>query len=364
MNCCWRTDLQDFRGLSHFERSGFLICLEWFENFRLRHSLPAGREAAKSFWIDQVKREGIERETWQLEQWTEAIRWYLDWLEACELAGNDHRSLIERVRAAVASTGARRGLALRTIQCYSGWVGRFAIFAKSAKAMMKVETGTAFLQSEHSDLRPWEPRSIENERITELSRYSESIVREVAKLKTKCESAREPAIQRSLKRRIKIGEKEIKDIRDRITKIIRSKNDLKEDYDLLSSIPGMGPITCQIMIAEFPEIALFKSARELAAWAGLTPRHFVSGTSGRTTTPITKIGSAHLRRALFMPAMNARVFNPLLKEFGDRLQENGKKRKQIIIAIMRKLIHQAYGILKSREPYNPEKRGFINPVKA
>ncbi|MDB4276576.1 hypothetical protein N9871_03980, partial [Akkermansiaceae bacterium] len=75
MNCCWRTDLQDFRGLSHFERSGFLICLEWFENFRLRHSLPAGREAAKSFWIDQVKREGIERETWQLEQWTEAIRW-------------------------------------------------------------------------------------------------------------------------------------------------------------------------------------------------------------------------------------------------------------------------------------------------
>ena len=151
MNCCWRTDLQDFRGLSHFERSGFLICLEWFENFRLRHSLPAGREAAKSFWIDQVKREGIERETWQLEQWTEAIRWYLDWLEACELAGNDHRSLIERVRAAVASTGARRGLALRTIQCYSGWVGRFAIFAKSAKAMMKVETGTAFLQSVVAD---------------------------------------------------------------------------------------------------------------------------------------------------------------------------------------------------------------------
>lgn len=221
-----------------------------------------------------------------------------------------------------------------------------------------------FLESEHSELRPWEPRSIENERITELSRYSESIVREVAKLKTRCESAREPAIQRSLKRRIKIGEKEIKDIRDRITKIIGSKDDLKEDHDLLSSIPGMGPITCQIMIAEFPEIALFKSARELAAWAGLTPRHFVSGTSGRTTTPITKIGSANLRRALFMPAMNARVFNPILKEFGDRLQENGKKRKQVIIAIMRKLIHQAYGILKSREPYNPEKRGFINPAKA
>lgn len=221
-----------------------------------------------------------------------------------------------------------------------------------------------FLQSEYSELRPWEPRRIENEQITELSRYSESIVGEVAKLKTRCESAREPAIQRSLKRRIKIGEKEIKDIRDRITKIIGSKDDLKEDHDLLLSIPGMGPITCQIVIAEFPELALFKSARELAAWAGLTPRHHASGNSGRNTTPITKIGSAHLRRALFMPAMTARVFNPLLKEFGDRLKQNGKKPKQIIIAIMRKLIHQAYGILKSREAFNPEKRGFQNPSKA
>ena len=220
-----------------------------------------------------------------------------------------------------------------------------------------------FLQSEHAELRPWQPRSIENERITELSRYTESIVREVAKLKTKCEAAREPAILRSLKRRIKMGEKEIADLRARITKMIRSKKALKNDHDLISSIPGMGEVTCQIMIAELPEISHFKSARELAAWAGVTPCHFVSGTSGRSTTPITKIGSANLRRALFMPAMNARVFNPLLKEFGDRLQENGKKKKQIIIAIMRKLIHQIYGILKSREPYNPEKRGFINPTK-
>tara|TARA_R110002167_G_scaffold198891_5_gene402060 strand:- start:97 stop:1377 length:1281 start_codon:yes stop_codon:yes gene_type:complete len=147
MNCCWRTDLQNFRGLSDFEKSGFLVCLEWFENFRLRHSLVAGREAAKAFWISEVKRDGIEREDWQLRQWSEAIRWYLAWLEACQLAGKDHRSTIERARAAVASFGARRGLARRTIQCYSGWVGRYARFAESAEAMIKVETATVFLQS-------------------------------------------------------------------------------------------------------------------------------------------------------------------------------------------------------------------------
>ncbi len=82
------------------------------------------------------------------------------------------------------------------------------------------------------------------------------------------------------------------------------------------------------------------------------------GKIGRARTPITKIGSVHLRRGLFMPAMTARVFNPLLKTFADRLLENGKKPKQIIIAVMRKLLHQIYGILKSGQPYNPDKRGF------
>jgi hypothetical protein len=61
---CWRKDLAEFRGLTDRERSGFLLVLEWFENFRLRHSLEAGREAAKAFWKSEVTREGREREKW------------------------------------------------------------------------------------------------------------------------------------------------------------------------------------------------------------------------------------------------------------------------------------------------------------
>ena len=68
-------------------------------------------------------------------------------------------------------------------------------------------------------------------------------------------------------------------------------------------------------------------------------------------------------KALFMPAMTARNNNPLLKEFGDRLQKNSKNPKQIIIAIMRKLLHQIYGVLKSHQPFNPNKKGFITAPK-
>jgi hypothetical protein len=70
---CWRSDLAEFRGLSDQERTGFLLVLEWFENYRLRHEFPAGREAAKAFWRTEVLREGREREKWQLEQWADAI---------------------------------------------------------------------------------------------------------------------------------------------------------------------------------------------------------------------------------------------------------------------------------------------------
>ena len=145
--CCWRKDLSEFRGLTNRERTGFLLVLEWFENFRLRHELPAGRDAARMFWNHEVLKEDRPREDWQLEQWGDAIQWYLKWLEACAEAGADHRSLAERVRAAVYSACSRRGLAHRTKQCYGAWAARYARFAGNELKVMQVATATQFLTS-------------------------------------------------------------------------------------------------------------------------------------------------------------------------------------------------------------------------
>jgi len=144
---CWRKDLAEFRGLSAKERAGFLVFLEWFENFRLRHEMEAKLEAARVFWRSEVLREGVTREDWQLEQWKAAMQWYLKWLSACAEAGADHRSLAERVRAATYSACSRRGLARRTKLCYGGWAARYAIFAVDEREVMNVETATRFLTS-------------------------------------------------------------------------------------------------------------------------------------------------------------------------------------------------------------------------
>jgi len=215
-----------------------------------------------------------------------------------------------------------------------------------------------FLKSEHFEMRPWQPRSHVQQQITALSRYVDSLTQNTARLKTMLEGQTERIAITSIKRRIKLQEKEILTLNRKIKELIKSDPGLQAKSVLLKSIPGLGDTATHIVIAELPDLDHFDDARQLAAWAGLTPRHFVSGTSGKTRTPITKIGSCRLRRGLFMPAMTARIYNPLLREFAERLLKNGKKRKEVIIAIMRKLLHQIYGILKSGQPYNPEKRGY------
>ncbi len=56
--------------------------------------------------------------------------------------------------------------------------------------------------------------------------------------------------------------------------------------------------------------------------------------------------------------MNAKKSNPLLKEFAHRLDDNGKTGKQIVVAVMHKIPHQIFGVHKSGQPFNPNKRGL------
>lgn len=95
----WRADLIASRDLSDSEKRGFEMILNWFELWRVSKRLPVGRDAAAQFWREQVKSK--EREAWQLDQWTEAIRWFLNWLAICERSGGDASTLQERVRHAV-----------------------------------------------------------------------------------------------------------------------------------------------------------------------------------------------------------------------------------------------------------------------
>ncbi len=120
-----------------------MMVLGWLEAFRVRRRLAPGREACKRFWWEHVRSK--ERPAWQLEQWSEAIRWYLRWLKHLREAGGEARSLEERVRDAVDRAGARRGLARQTRGTYGRWAVDFARWTGAARAMLDPGKGRDYL---------------------------------------------------------------------------------------------------------------------------------------------------------------------------------------------------------------------------
>lgn len=215
-----------------------------------------------------------------------------------------------------------------------------------------------FIKKEHDELHSWQPPSKTHQAITALSRHLENLTRQRAKLKTQLQTTDCKTLQQSITRMIKCHDKEIATIEQKIDQLIASDQELTTQKKLITSTPSLGEVTARTFLAEVTNIHAFADARQLAAWVGLTPRHFQSGTSGSTRTPISKIGNTRLRRALYLPAMNAMTYNPIIKNFAERLRKHGKTGQQIVIAVMRKLLHILYGILTSGKAYNPN---HLNP---
>jgi transposase len=128
---------------------------------------------------------------------------------------------------------------------------------------------------------------------------------------------------------------------------------LKQDAALIESIPGLGRTTAAKVLAHVGDIRRFDNAKALAAYIGVTPRQRQSGTSLRGRTMMSRMGSKPLRSALFLPSLVAKRYNPILKQFCLRLEANGLSKMAVAGAVMRKLVHLIYGVVKSGKPFDP-----------
>ena len=130
---------------------------------------------------------------------------------------------------------------------------------------------------------------------------------------------------------------------------------MRANFDLLSSIPGIGEVTAALVLAEVPNIAEF-TPKGLAAFSGLSPQRDDSG-KRMAQAGISRIGNAALRSALFMCALTARRHNPKLADFAKRMAGERKPNKVILVAIARKLLVMAHAIIRSQTPFQPEHAG-------
>ncbi|MGH8338090.1 MAG: IS110 family transposase [Gammaproteobacteria bacterium] len=140
---------------------------------------------------------------------------------------------------------------------------------------------------------------------------------------------------------------QIAEIESEIHDHIDGNPDLKHDADLIRSIPGCGPKLAAQFLAYVGDVRRFKSAKALAAFVGVTPRQKQSGSSVNGRTTISRAGHARARKALYMPGLVAKRYNPVVMAMAKRLESRGLAPKAIVGASMHKLVHLIYGVIKS-----------------
>ena len=128
---------------------------------------------------------------------------------------------------------------------------------------------------------------------------------------------------------------------------------LAERTRLLFSIPGIGETSAWTIVAELGDRVNNCTPRQLAAFAGLTPQPWQSGSSVNGKPRLSKKGNGRLRSVFFYPAMTAMRCNPIVKSFAQRLSDNGKSKMSVLGAAMHKLLKIAVAILKSGKPFDP-----------
>lgn len=199
----------------------------------------------------------------------------------------------------------------------------------------------------------WQPPAPELRELQALTRHLENLLvgrqQEENRLQAGLKSK---AVLKSLRQLVRYFAGEIKRTEKQIQDHLAAHPALQKQCTLLESIPGIGQVTAAKVLAESGSFDNYRSARELAAQAGLTPRNNRSGKL-HFRTKLSKTGNSRLRKALFMPAMVAKRYNPIVRSFCLRLAAHGKNKMQILGAAMRKLIHIAFGVLKSGNTFNP-----------
>lgn len=233
---------------------------------------------------------------------------------------------------------------------------RTSAYAKSQLARSKTDQVDAALLARYCQREEpsrWHPASSEQQDLKEMTRGLQGLKKERDRLQNQLDQASNQTVIGSLQSVLESVNEQIDELQRAIDEHVQECRVLAKKQELLETIPGVGATTASQIIAELGKADRFDSARQAAAYAGLTPRHHESGSSIRRRPRLSKVGSSRLRRALYFPALAALQYNDAVRALGDRLANRGKAKMVIVGAAMRKLLHICYGVLKNGTPFDP-----------
>lgn len=165
----------------------------------------------------------------------------------------------------------------------------------------------------------WQPPPAEIEYLRDLGRRRDALISMRTQELNRQETSNE-TVNSSVQTVLECLDKEIEQISKLIKDHISKHPALKHKYDLLNSIPGVGPSSIEAILSEINAFEGFETIEQVVAYMGLSPKEHTSGTSVKGKSAICKIGNARLRKALYMPALSAIIHNPIVRALYDRMR--------------------------------------------
>lgn len=206
----------------------------------------------------------------------------------------------------------------------------------------------------------WQPPSHSARTLKALLARRDAVADDLLRERNRQETANAtdtpPLVVDSIRGSIAYMEAELAKLQKMISDHIDNDPDLREKKGLLETIPGVGPRVSDHITALFAA-RKFDRAEQLAAYLGLVPVQWESGSSVKGRPRMSKAGPAHLRKLLYMPAIVAIRHNVHIKAHYDRLIEKGKSKMAALGAAMRKLAHLCFGVVNGGKPYDKKFAG-------
>lgn len=237
---------------------------------------------------------------------------------------------------------------------------RIRDYAKSLGSQTKTDKKDSIIIARYGmtqSPRLWLPERDEIRQLKALIARCDAIKQDIQREQNRMEKARVSAVSIEVRTSIETVHAQLEAERKRLETLIDDHIDnhpgLKQDRALLESIPGVGPVISQQMVAVIRSRSFYRG-RECAAFLGLVPKEHESGSSVRGKPRLTKQGDGRIRAKLYMAAVVATRHNPDIRRQYIRLLKRGKSKMSAIGAAMRKLVHICFGVLKHQTPYRPQ----------
>ena len=161
-------------------------------------------------------------------------------------------------------------------------------------------------------------------------------------------------IEQNVRTHVADLQRHLKEAEQQIKKLLREHTDLTLLWKRLQTIPGIGWLSAARFIAHLGEIERFAKVGSVVSLAGLAVKECQSGSSVRGKPQIDRHGRSDLRQTMYMCALVALRCSSHMQAWTARLRTQGKAKKIILVAVMRKLLHIAYGVWKTGDDYRPE----------